>query len=108
MTDTPWAAREGDAILHSWMLADVLGAVVGVVVGIGMRQTGADKGKPYGGRGIRCGVTRLKRCGNRTLLKNRTCGFKGSIWIGRRNCTTTLSGFMTRGWGGLRRRIRLG
>ncbi|WP_458723883.1 RHS repeat-associated core domain-containing protein [Pseudomonas brenneri] len=82
MTDTLWAAREGDALLHSSMLADVLGgvleiaasvvvtalataavaaatgitlatgglgcvvlgAVVGVVVGIGMSQTGADKG----------------------------------------------------------------
>ncbi|MFL1482393.1 hypothetical protein ACI77S_36655, partial [Pseudomonas grimontii] len=82
MTDTLWAAREGDALLHSSMLADVLGgvleiaanvavtvlataavvaaagftvatgglgcvvlgAVVGVVVGVGMSQTGADKG----------------------------------------------------------------
>ena len=82
MTDVPWAAREGDALLHSSMLADVLagvlevaaqvavtalataavvaatgitvatgglgcvllGAVVGVVVGVGMRHTGADKG----------------------------------------------------------------
>ncbi|MFL1416414.1 RHS repeat-associated core domain-containing protein [Pseudomonas fildesensis] len=82
MTDTLWAAREGDALLHSSMLADVLGgvleiaasvavtalataavvaatgitvatgglgcfvlgAVVGVVVGIGMSKTGADKG----------------------------------------------------------------
>ena len=82
MTDTPWAARVGDALLHSSMLADVLGgvleiaanvavtalvtaavvaatgitvatgglgcvvlgAVVGVVVGIGMSTTGADKG----------------------------------------------------------------
>ncbi|MCM2363684.1 RHS repeat-associated core domain-containing protein [Pseudomonas sp. SR18] len=81
MTDTPWAAREGDALLHSSMLADalggvleiaasvavtalataavvaaagvtvatgglgcvVLGAVVGVVVGVGMSHTGADK-----------------------------------------------------------------
>jgi hypothetical protein len=25
MTDTLWAAREGDALLHSSMLADVLG-----------------------------------------------------------------------------------
>lgn len=82
MTDMLWAAREGDALLHSSMLADVLGgvleiaasvavmalataavvaaagftvetgglgcvvlgAVVGAVVGIGMSQTGADKG----------------------------------------------------------------
>ncbi|MBD8236691.1 RHS repeat-associated core domain-containing protein [Pseudomonas fluorescens] len=82
MTDTPWAAREGDALLHSSMLADVLGgvleiaanvavtalataavvvatgitvatgglgcvvlgAVVGVVVGVGMSKAGADKG----------------------------------------------------------------
>jgi RHS repeat-associated protein len=81
MTDTLWAAREGDALLHSSMLADVLGgvleiaasvavtalataavvaaagitvatgglgcivlgAIVGVVVGVGMSQTGADK-----------------------------------------------------------------
>ena len=28
MTDTPWAAREGDALLHSSMLADVLGGVL--------------------------------------------------------------------------------
>ncbi|MBD9456397.1 RHS domain-containing protein [Pseudomonas sp. PDM05] len=82
MTDTLWAAREGDALLHSSMLADVLGgvlevaatvavtalataavvaatgisvatgglgcvvlgAVVGVVVGLGMGASGADKG----------------------------------------------------------------
>ncbi|WLH88181.1 DUF6531 domain-containing protein [Pseudomonas sp. FP453] len=82
MTDTLWAAREGDALLHSAMLADVLGgvleiaatvavtalataavvaatgitvatgglgcvvlgAVVGVVVGLGMGATGADTG----------------------------------------------------------------
>jgi YD repeat-containing protein len=35
-------------------------------------------------------------------------GFGRMIEIGRRGCTTTLSGFMTRKWGGLRRRIRLG
>ena len=82
MTDTLWAAREGDALLHSSTLADVLGgvleiaatvavtalataavvaatgitvatgglgcvvlgAVVGVVVGLGMGATGADTG----------------------------------------------------------------
>ena len=82
MTDTLWAAREGDALLHSSMLADVLGgmleiaatvavtalataavvaatgitlatgglgcvvlgAAVGVVVGLGMGATGADTG----------------------------------------------------------------
>ncbi|UVH52372.1 DUF6531 domain-containing protein [Pseudomonas sp. CBSPBW29] len=81
MTDALWAAREGDALLHSSMLADVLGgvleiaanvavtalataavvaatgitvatgglgcivlgAVVGLVVGLGMNKTGADK-----------------------------------------------------------------
>ena len=82
MTDTLWAAREGDALLHSPLLADVfggvleiaaniavtalataavvaatgiavatgglgcvvLGAVVGVVVGLGMGATGAGRG----------------------------------------------------------------
>lgn len=82
MTDTLWAAREGDALLHSSMLADVLGGVlevaatvavtalataavvaatgisvatgglgcvvlgaaVGVVVGLGMGASSADKG----------------------------------------------------------------
>ncbi|WP_448125699.1 RHS repeat-associated core domain-containing protein [Pseudomonas veronii] len=34
MTDTPWAAREGDALLHSSMLADVLGGVLEIAANV--------------------------------------------------------------------------
>ncbi len=34
MTDTPWAAREGDALLHSSMLADVLGGVLEIAASV--------------------------------------------------------------------------
>ena len=43
MTDTPWAAREGDALLHTSMMADVLGGVLEVTanVAVGALATAA-------------------------------------------------------------------